>query len=171
MSQRCQKATSLRFKRAVSVLLIEMSTATPKIYCKPQWPNSEIRASLRGIVHIGTAKSVLAREDVIMRLSSGFVAPSVIAILSAANRRDITQFSQQRAKTHSPTRATWIAGKPKCSWAGTDNEPGGIAPACRLGGNFGSPQPIDGGSARESRLNSRQLNLGYRLSPDSPIEM
>jgi hypothetical protein len=78
--------------------------------------------------------------------------------LDAANRRDITQFSRQRAKTHSPTRATWIAGKPKCSWAGTDNEPGGIAPACRLGGNFGSPQPIDGGSALESRLNSGQLN-------------
>jgi hypothetical protein len=28
---------------------------TPKIYCKPQWPNPEIRASLRGVVHIGTA--------------------------------------------------------------------------------------------------------------------
>jgi len=28
-----------------------MSTATPKIYCKPQWPNSEIRASLHGVAH------------------------------------------------------------------------------------------------------------------------
>ena len=59
--------------------------------------------------------------------------------LDAANRRGITQFSRQRAKTHSPTGTTRNAWKPKCSWAGTDNDPGGIAPACWLGGNFGSP--------------------------------
>ena len=78
--------------------------------------------------------------------------------LDAANRRGITQFSQQRAKTHSPTGTTRNAWKPKCSWAGTDNDPGGIAPACWLGGNFGSPQKIETGSALESRLNSGQLN-------------
>jgi hypothetical protein len=32
------KATSSRFKRAVSVLLIEMSTPTPKIYCNLSGP-------------------------------------------------------------------------------------------------------------------------------------
>ena len=68
------------------------------------------------------------------------------------------QFSQQRAKTHSPTGTTRNAWKPKCSWAGTDNDPGGIAPACWLGGNFGSPHKIETGSALESRLNSGQLN-------------
>jgi hypothetical protein len=57
----------------------------PQIYCKPPWPRSEIRASLCGVVpHIGTAKSVLAREDIMTRLSSGSVAPSVITILSIA---------------------------------------------------------------------------------------
>ena len=66
----CQKPTSLRFKRAVSVLLIDMSTATPKMHCKPPWPNSEIRASLRGILHIGTAKSVSGGYDheIVIRL-------------------------------------------------------------------------------------------------------
>ena len=78
--------------------------------------------------------------------------------LDAANRRGITQFSRQRAKTHSPTGTTRNAWKPKCSWAGTDNDPGGIAPACWLGGNFGSPHKIETGSALESRLNSGQLN-------------
>ena len=78
--------------------------------------------------------------------------------MDAANRRGITQFSQQRAKTHSPTGTTRNAWKPKCSWAGTDNDPGGIAPACWLGGNFGSPHRIETGSALESRLNSGQLN-------------
>ena len=73
--------------------------------------------------------------------------------LDAANWRGITQFSQQRAKTHSPTGTTCNARKPKCSWAGTDNDPGGTAPACWLGENFGSPQKIDTGSALESRLN------------------
>ena len=73
--------------------------------------------------------------------------------LDAANRRGITQFSQQRAKTHSPTGTTCNARKPKCSWAGTDNDPGGTAPACWLGENFGSPQKIDTGSALKSRLN------------------
>src|SRR5882672_1097824 len=100
----CQKATSLRFKRAVSVLLIEMSTATPKICCKPQWPNSEIWASLRGIVHIGTAKSLLAREDVIMRLSSGFVAPSVIAILSTALLSSLSGTAMSQTATGSGTQ-------------------------------------------------------------------
>jgi hypothetical protein len=104
MSEMRQKATSLRFKRAVSVLLIEMSTATPKIYCKPQWPNSEIWASLRGIVHIGTAKSLLAREDVIMRLSSGFVAPSVIAILSTALLSSLSGTAMSQTATGSGTQ-------------------------------------------------------------------
>jgi hypothetical protein len=86
--RRCPKSARagclLCFKRAVSVLLVDMSTATPKIYCKPQWPNSEIRASLGGVVApMGKAKPS-SREDMIMRLSSGSVAPSVIAILSAA---------------------------------------------------------------------------------------
>ena len=37
------------------------------------------------------------------------------------------------------------------------NDPGGIATACWLGGNFGSPQRIETGSACVSRLNSGQL--------------
>jgi hypothetical protein len=47
-----------------------MSTATPKMHCKPPWPNSEIRASLRGILHIGTAKSVSGGYDheIVIRL-------------------------------------------------------------------------------------------------------
>jgi hypothetical protein len=77
--------------------------------------------------------------------------------LDAANRRDITQFSQQPAKTHSLTGTTCNARKPKCSWAGTDNDPGGIAPACWLGGNSGSPQRIETGSACVSRRDSGQL--------------
>jgi hypothetical protein len=81
-----------------------MSTATPKIYCEPQWPNSEIWASLRGIVHIGTVKSVLAREDVIMRLSSGFVAPSAVAILSAALLSSLSGTAMSQTGTGSGTR-------------------------------------------------------------------
>src|SRR5664279_1808608 len=80
--------------------------------------------------------------------------------LVAANRRGTTQFSRQPAKTHSPTGTTCNARKPKCSWAGTDNDPGGIAPACWLAGNFGSPQRIETGSACVSRRDSGQLNRG-----------
>jgi hypothetical protein len=80
-----------------------MSTATPKIYFKPQWPNSEIRASLRGIVHSGTAKSVLAREDMIMRLSSGSVAP-VVAILSAALLSGLSDTAMSQTATGSGTQ-------------------------------------------------------------------
>src|SRR3954451_16335767 len=87
--------------------------------------------------------------------------------LDAANRRDITQFSQQPAKTHSPTGTTCNARKPKCSWDGTDNEPGGIAPACWLEENSGSPQRIETGSARGSRRGSGRLNVGAHLSPDN----
>ena len=75
-----------------------------KIYCKPQWPNSEIRASLRGIVHIGTAKSVLAREDMIMRLSSGSVAPLVIAILSTALLSSLSGTAMSQTATGSGTQ-------------------------------------------------------------------
>ena len=94
----------LRFKRAVSVLLIDMSTATPKIYCKPQWPNSEIRTSLRDIVQIGTAKSVLAREDMTMRLSFGSVTPSVIAILSTAMLSSLSGTAMSQTATGSGTQ-------------------------------------------------------------------
>jgi hypothetical protein len=81
-----------------------MSTATPKIYCKPLWPNSEIRASLYGVVpHIGAATSVLAREDMIMRLSSGFVAPSVIAILSTALLSSLSGTAMSQTATGSGT--------------------------------------------------------------------
>jgi hypothetical protein len=81
-----------------------MSTATPKIYRKPQWPNSEIRASLRGSVHIGTAKSVLARENMIMRLSSGSVAPLVIAILSTALLSSLSGTALSQPATGSGTQ-------------------------------------------------------------------
>ena len=58
----------------------------------------------------------------------------------------------------------------KMSWAGTDNDPGGIAPACWLGENFGSPHRIETGSALESRLNSGQLNhVSFVFG--QPIEM
>ena len=51
---------------------------------------------------------------------------------------------------------------------GPTTSSGGIAPACWLGGNFGSPQRIETGSACVSRLNSGQLNpvchdLGERV--------
>ena len=76
--------------------------------------------------------------------------------LGAASRRGITRFSRQRAKTRSPTRATSSADKPRCSWAGTDNAPGGIATACRSEGNSGLPQPINGGQgSRSPRPKSR----------------
>jgi hypothetical protein len=78
-------------------------TPTPKIYCKPQWPNSEIRASLRGIVHIGTAKSVLARKDMIMRLSSGSVAPVAIALLSTALLSSLSGAAMSQTATGSGT--------------------------------------------------------------------
>jgi hypothetical protein len=81
-----------------------MSTATPKIHRKPQWPNSEIRANLRAIVHIGTAKSVLAREDMIMRLSSGSLAPSVIAILSTALLSSLSGTAMSQTATGSGTQ-------------------------------------------------------------------
>jgi hypothetical protein len=81
-----------------------MSTATPKIYCKPQWPNSEIRASLRCIVHVWTAKSVLAREDMIMRLSSGSVARSAIAILSTALLSSLSGTAMSQTATGSGTQ-------------------------------------------------------------------
>jgi hypothetical protein len=82
-----------------------MSTATPKIYCKPRWPNSEIRASLCGVVpHIGTAKSVLARKDIIVRLSSGSVAPSVIAILSTALLSSLSGTAMSQTATGSGTQ-------------------------------------------------------------------
>jgi hypothetical protein len=59
-----------------------MSTAAPKIYCKPQWSNSEIRASLHGAVHtLGRVRPGFW-GDMIMRLSSGIVASSAVAILS-----------------------------------------------------------------------------------------
>jgi hypothetical protein len=67
--------------------------------------------------------------------------------VDAASRWDTIQFSQQPAKTHSLTGTTRNAWKPRCSWAGTETDPGGIAPACWLGGNFGSPQRIETGSA------------------------
>jgi len=66
--------------------------------------------------------------------------------LDAANRPDTTQFSRQPAKTHSLTGTTHNAWKPRCSWAGTETDPGGIATACLMGGNFGSPQRIETGS-------------------------
>jgi hypothetical protein len=76
-----------------------MSTATPKIYCNPQWPNSEIRA----IVHIGPEKSVLAREDMIMRLSSGSVARAVIAILSTVLLSSLSGTAMSQTATGSGT--------------------------------------------------------------------
>jgi hypothetical protein len=59
-------------------------------------------------------------------------------------------FSATCEDTLLPTETTCNARKPKCSWAGTDNDPGGIAPACWLEGNFASPQKIETGSALES---------------------
>jgi hypothetical protein len=71
----------------------------------PWWPNSEIRASLCGVVpHIGTAKSVLAREDTMMRLSSGSVAPSVIAILSTALLSSLSGTAMSQTATGSGTQ-------------------------------------------------------------------
>jgi hypothetical protein len=59
ISAKCRKLTSQRPGER-SVLLVDMSTpGRRQIYCEPQWPNSEIRASLHGVVHIGAAKSVL----------------------------------------------------------------------------------------------------------------
>src|SRR6476620_4362103 len=65
----------------------------------------------------------------------------------AANRWDTTQFSRQPAKTHSLTGTTCNASRPRCSWAGTEIDPGGTAPACSMEENFGSPQRIETGSA------------------------
>jgi hypothetical protein len=102
MSQKCQnRKSSIRanvfrsaprsrrrngIKRAVSVLsgLTCRRRDAGQIYCEPQWPNSEIRGSLGGVVHTWARESPTSREDMIMRLSSGFVAPSAVAILSTA---------------------------------------------------------------------------------------
>src|SRR5262249_51725521 len=86
--------------------------------------------------------------------------------LDAANRRGINQSFRQTAKKRSLTGATCNGSKPKCSWAGTGNDPGGIAPACWLGGNFGSPQRIETGSACVSRLDSGQLDPVCYLSSE-----
>ena len=81
-----QKQTSQRLQASGQrSLRVDMSTAGRRaIYCEPQWPNSEIRASLGGVVHTWARESPTSREDMIMRLSSGFVAPSAVAILSTA---------------------------------------------------------------------------------------
>src|SRR5581483_686108 len=84
----------------------------------------------------------------------------------AANRLGGTRFSRQPAKIRSPTGITCNAWKPKCSWAGNANEPGGDAPACWLAGNFGSPRRIGTGTR-----DSGQLNLLGQLSSDGLIEM
>jgi hypothetical protein len=65
----------------------------------------------------------------------------------AVNPWDIIRFSQGPAKTRSLTETTCNALKPKCSWAGTETDRGGTAPACWLGENFGSPPRIETGSA------------------------
>src|SRR5437764_13180195 len=81
----------------------------------------------------------------------------------AANLRDTSRFSRQPAKTHSLTGTTCNALKPNCSWAGTDNDPGGIATACWLGENFGSPQRIETGSECVSRRDSRGCHLSSEM--------
>ena len=118
----------------------------------------EGRRRLRGVLSWRSLPGSRERPAVATMVASQASDAARTLGLDAANRRGITQFSQQRAKTHSPTGTTRNAWKPKCSWAGTDNDPGGIAPACWLGGNFGSPHRIETGSALESRLNSGQLN-------------
>ena len=129
------------------------------------------RRRLRGVLSWRSLPGSRARPAVATMVANQASDAARTLGLDAANRRDITQFSQQPAKTHSPTGTTRNAWKPKCSWAGTNNDPGGIAPACWLGGNFGSPHRIETGSACVSRLDSGQLNRGCHLSSDSPIEM
>jgi len=129
------------------------------------------RRRLRGVLSWRSLPGLRARPAVATMVANQASNAARILGLDAANRRAITQFSRQPAKTHSLTGTTRNAWKPKCSWAGTDNDPGGIAPACWLGGNFGSPHRIETGSAFESRLNSGQLNLVCYLCSYSPIEM
>ena len=111
------------------------------------------RRRLRGVLSWRSSPGSRERPPVATMVANQASDTARTLGLDAANRRGITQFSQQRAKTHSPTGTTCNARKPKCSWAGTDNDPGGTAPACWLGENFGSPQKIDTGSALKSRLN------------------
>ena len=69
------------FKRAVSVLLAAMSMASHRqISFRPRWPNSECMVPC-------TYRDGISVPDLgghVMRLSSSFVAPSAVAILSTA---------------------------------------------------------------------------------------
>jgi hypothetical protein len=73
--------------------------------------------------------------------------------LDVARRRGLGLLSRQRAETHSPTRPTWSARKPKRSWAWTKEKPGGFVPACSTGGSLPgrrtirSPRDQDVGSS------------------------
>ena len=98
------------FKRAVSVLsgLTCRRRDAGQIYCKPQWPNSEIRGSLGGVVHTWARESPTSREDMIMRLSSGFAAPSVIAILSTALLSSLSGTAMSQTATGSGTQLPTI---------------------------------------------------------------
>ena len=62
--------------------------------------------------------------------------PATLLGLDVARRRGFFIRSQQRAETHSPTRPTWSARRPRCSWAWTEIKPGGFVPACSPGGSL-----------------------------------
>ena len=68
--------------------------------------------------------------------------------LDVASRRGISQPSQQPARTRSPTRATRGAWAPKCSRAGIEIDPGGIAPACPPAASSRSPNSSDQDASR-----------------------
>jgi hypothetical protein len=76
--------TPTRFARTQKRTSTSRRRDAGKIHCEPLWPNSAIRATLGGVAHTWATESPTSRENMTMRLSSGFVAPSAVAILSTA---------------------------------------------------------------------------------------
>ena len=80
--------------------------------------------------------------------------------LGVARREGKSQLSRQRAETHSPTRTTGGAWTPKCSRAGIEIEPGGIAPACPPAASSRSPNSSDQDASPYSRRLSAPVEAG-----------
>jgi hypothetical protein len=76
---------------------------------------------------------------------------------------------RQRAGTTSPTNPTWIASRPRCSWASTEIEPGGFAAACRPPGSFKSPNSSDRDSRARPLVQRADLIADRSIGPGADI--
>jgi hypothetical protein len=145
----CGPATS-QTATGSAASLPSITVLAPKQVARPHRPERVVSRRISSTAHAPTAQTSSASPGAIIEGSGSTLGKlaKLEKLSSSCNGGCETSFksgnapwvgcseaggfgilSQQRAETHSPTRATWSASKPRCSWAWTFIKPGGFAAA------------------------------------------